>query len=210
MSKYLFPLSFLFFLFEIALATNYFAGSSYFYDFPKCSDLNITLICSNKIDLNEFYFSPNCNLVENQTFINKWVCSCFDGYVLNFTINPASKNNCDIFMVYRYAIELPEAKREIYTSSVTIFYNTTYNTTLNQTLPKEIVYINKTVEVENKTKIEELNQVITQLNKSISEKEIEMEAVKKNLLILLGTAILSLIICLSILIYITIKQMVVK
>jgi len=165
MKAKVFSLSFLFFVFSVALATNYYSGSSYFYDFPSCKNLNITMVCSNKIDLNEFYFSPNCILVENQTYVNKWVCNCWDGYKLNFTINPASNNTCNIYMVYTQIIELPE-KREIY-----IHYSETpiiFNTTLNQTIlekEKIIPYIP-----------EEVNKTINELNKQLEEqKEINKE-----------------------------------
>ena len=160
-----FSLSFLFFVFSVAIATNYYSGSSYFYDFPSCRNLSITMVCSNKIDLNEFYFSPNCILVENQTYVNKWICNCWDGYKLNFTINPASNNTCNIYMVYTQTIELPE-KREIY-----IHYSETpiiYNTTLNQTIlekEKIIPYIP-----------EEVNKTINELNRQLEEqKEINKE-----------------------------------
>jgi len=160
-----FSLSFLFFVFSVAIATNYYSGSSYFYDFPSCRNLSITMVCSNKIDLNEFYFSPNCILVENQTYVNKWICNCWDGYKLNFTINPASNNTCNIYMVYTQTIELPE-KREIY-----IHYSETpiiFNTTLNQTIlekEKIIPYIP-----------EEVNKTINELNKQLEEqKEINKE-----------------------------------
>jgi hypothetical protein len=160
-------LSFFFFVFSVALATNYYGGSSYFYDFPSCKNLNITMICNNKIDLNEFYFSPNCFLVENQTYVNKWVCNCWNGYKLNFTIHPASNNTCDIYIVYTQTIELPE-KREIYIrfSETPIIYNTTLNQTINQTIIEKIVpYVP-----------EDINKTIEELKKSLEvEKEINRE-----------------------------------
>jgi hypothetical protein len=164
-----FSLSFLFFIFSVALATNYYSGSSYFYNFPSCQNLNITMTCSNKIDSGEFYFSPNCYLVEVQPYINKWVCNCWSGYKLNFTINPASNNTCDIYMVYTQTIELPE-KREIYIhySETPIIYNTTLNQTINQTI----------IEKEKITPYipEEVNQTINELSRQLEEqKEISKE-----------------------------------
>jgi len=161
-------LSFFFFVFSIALAANYYSGSSYFYDFPNCQTLNITMICSNKIDLNEFYFSPNCFLVENQTYVNKWVCNCWNGYKLNFTINPASNNTCDIYMVYTQEIEFTE-KREVYVhySETPIIYNTTLNQTINQTIiekEKIVPYIP-----------EDVNRTIDELKKSLEEQKIVNE-----------------------------------
>ena len=158
-------LSFLFFIFSVALATNYYSGSSYFYDFPSCKNLNITMICNNRIDLNEFYFSPNCFLAENQTYVNKWVCDCWNGYKLNFTINPASNNTCDIYMVYTQEIEFPE-KREVYVhySETPIVYNTTLNQTINQTIiekEKIVPYIP-----------EDVNKTIEELKKSLEEQKI--------------------------------------
>jgi hypothetical protein len=123
------------------------------------------MICSNKIDLNEFYFSPNCILVENQTYVNKWVCNCWNGYKLNFTINPASNNTCDIYMVYTQEIEFPE-KREVYVhySETPIIYNTTLNQTINQTIiekEKIVPYIP-----------EDVNKTIEELKKSLEEQKI--------------------------------------
>jgi hypothetical protein len=120
--------------------------------------MNITLVCSEKIDLNEFYFSPNCSLAENQTFVNKWVCDCWDGYKLNFTINPSSQNNCDILMVYTYGIEVPEktvVTEKYYEYPVRYYYNQTVNYTIekNVTDPailKLIEDLSKTLEEKNK------------------------------------------------------------
>jgi hypothetical protein len=153
-------LSFLFFIFSVALATNYYSGSSYFYDFPACQTLNITMICSNKIDLNEFYFSPNCFLVENQTYINKWMCNCWNGYRLNFTLHPASNNTCDIHMVYTQTIELPE-RRDVFISFSRA--PIIYNTTLNQTI----------IEREKITPYipEEVNQTINELSRQLEEQK---------------------------------------
>jgi hypothetical protein len=166
MKAKLFPLSFFFFVFSVALATKYYSGSSYFYDFPTCQNLNITMICSNRIDLNEFYFSPNCSLVEAQTYINKWVCNCWNGYRLNFTINPASNNTCDIYMVYTQTIKLPE-KKEIYIrySETPIIYNTTLNQTINQTVIERLVpYVP-----------EDVNKTIEELKKSLEEQKMVNE-----------------------------------
>jgi hypothetical protein len=131
-------LSFLFLVFPV-FASEYIAGSSYFYDFPTCDKLNVTLVCSQKIDLNEFYFSPNCSLVENQSFMNKWICDCWNGYTLNFTINPASKNDCDIFMVYTYKTEIPEktiVTEKYYEYPVRRIYNQTI--IINNTIERNV------------------------------------------------------------------------
>jgi hypothetical protein len=124
------------------------------------------MICSNKIDIDEFYFSPNCFLVENQTYVNKWVCNCWNGYKLNFTINPASNNTCDIYMVYTQEIAFPE-KREIYVhySETPIIYNTTLNQTINQSVIERLVpYVP-----------DDVNNTIEELKKSLEEQKIVNE-----------------------------------
>jgi hypothetical protein len=84
---------------------------------------------------------------------------------LNFTINPASNNTCDIYMVYTQTIKLPE-KKEIY-----IHYSETpviNNTTLNQTI----------IEREKITPYipEEVNKTIDELSKQLEEqKEVNKE-----------------------------------
>jgi len=161
---------FLFFQITLASAVVYYSGSSYFFDFPKCVDLNITVICEDRIDANEFYFSPNCNLVENQTFVNKWVCNCFDGYVLNFTINPGTRNKCNIYMIYTQELKIEE-KREIYFDVIdhSIVYNYTYNYTCNQT-EKLLPYIP-----------EDINQTINELNQKLEEKEGKIKELMENI-----------------------------
>ena len=164
-------LSFLFLFFPTALATDYIAGSSYFYDFPTCNKLNITLVCSQKIDLNEFYFCPNCSLAENQTFVNKWVCDCWDGYRLNFTINPASQNTCDILMVYTYGIEVPEKTvviEKYYEYPVRYYYNQTVNYTVEKNVTDPAIL--KLIEDLSKT-LEEKNKEIMSYRENISSLE---------------------------------------
>jgi predicted RND superfamily exporter protein len=94
--------------------------------------------------------------------MNKWVCSCWNGYRLNFTINPASNNSCDVYIVYTQEIEFPE-KREVYVhySETPIIYNTTLNQTINQTIiekEKIVPYIP-----------EDVNRTIEELSKSLEE-----------------------------------------
>jgi len=157
---------FLFLILPLVEATTYYSGSSYFLDFPKCERLNITAVCSNRIDLNEFYFSPNCELVENSTFVWKWSCNCSDGYRLNFTINPASENECDLIFTCFYLVVTEEKVENKYYSvssagpiNQTIL-NITNVTVVNQTLPVKIV--NQTIEkwYENTTRIGELEQKV--------------------------------------------------
>jgi len=161
---------FLFFQIALASATVYYSGSSYFFDFPKCVDINITVICEDRIDANEFYFSPNCSLVGNQTFVNKWVCNCFDGYVLNFTINPGARNKCNIYMIYTQELKVEE-KREIYVDVIerSIVYNYTYNYTYNQT-EKLLPYVP-----------EDINQTINELNQKLEEKESKIKELMENI-----------------------------
>ena len=94
----------LFLFLSIANAIPIYAGSSIYRTFPNCLDLNITLLCSLPIE-GEFLPSPNCRLVENQTYLNVWSCDCSNGYVSNLTIAPNAKNDCLIIYDYIQAIE---------------------------------------------------------------------------------------------------------
>jgi len=133
-----------------------------------------------------------------------WKCDCYDGYVLNFTISPASRASCILEFESVYPIKV---KKEIKHETVEIVYNQTH-----------IYQPEKIVEkwVENKTRIEELEKENEELKEKINSLRSELsqfqilnktyheamsEAEKKISIMnfMLGTLSVALIILLSIL-----------
>jgi hypothetical protein len=166
--------SFLFLFVSLALAQKLIAGSTYYFDFPKCYKLNISAFCSPYIEQNEFLFSPNCKITSFDGYRNYWSCDCYDGYRLNLTINPTSITSCLLTFTYTYGIEIPEVTKEYHYTSVGTIREIEYK---NITIEKPVPYIP-----------EEVNQTIEDLNKSLKEKEElilnqskEIESLKLNL-----------------------------
>ncbi|MEM5815830.1 MAG: hypothetical protein QXL14_02165 [Candidatus Aenigmatarchaeota archaeon] len=127
----------LFLLLNVAFADILKAGSSYFFDFPKCEKLNVTFICEERIEDSEFVLN-DCFEYIISGFERKYVCDCFDGYVLNLTINKASKNFCTIFFTWVYKIYAErQVETRIYTGGITQIYNTTNVTNITKYEIKE-------------------------------------------------------------------------
>lgn len=126
-----------FLLFNVAFADILKAGSSYFFDFPKCEKLNVTFICEERIDDNEFILN-NCFEYIASSFERKYTCNCYDGYALNLTINKASKNFCMIFFTWMYKIYGErQVETRIYTDGATQIYNITNITNITKYEIKE-------------------------------------------------------------------------
>jgi len=163
----------LFFLFSfflvLKLGSGFIAGSTYeLLSVEKCEKINISLVCSDKIEEDEFYFFPNCHKVRNEVYNEYWVCDCSDSYTLKFHINQASNNSCNLFINYVYSIEMPPERRSSSHTREVIREKPIVNkTVINRTIiqPERIVYLNIT----NKSLEEELEQLKKALNRSIKE-----------------------------------------
>lgn len=163
----------LFFLFSFFLvlkfSSGFIAGSTYeLLSVEKCEKINISLVCSDKIEEDEFYFFPNCNKVRNEVYNEYWVCDCSDSYTLKFHINQASNNSCNLFINYVYSIEMPPERRSSSHTREVIREKPIVNkTVINRTIiqPEKIVYLNIT----NKSLEEELEQLKKALNRSAEE-----------------------------------------
>jgi len=161
MKKFFSFLSFVLFLTTVHAQT-FIAGSTYTFDFPTCIDLNVTMICDAPIFQNEFTFSPDCEVIEKDTYIWKWNCKCSDGYQLKMTINPASNNSCLIIQTYKYSVVLPEQIKEFHYSSSTHTVEKPENVT-------NVTYVNKTEFVIQKLNETEITERISNLTQRIEE-----------------------------------------
>jgi len=166
---------FLFLFGSIAYGTEIYAGSSLFFDFPNCVSMNVSIICSDIIAENEFSVGPNCKITNTTLHNWVWSCNCYDGYRLNITINPASRNNCTFIITYLQDITVPEKVIERHYSSTEVVVHKPQivsNTTIEKVIQVPVYY-------ENETKIAELNETIQnltgQLNQMISENEMLRE-----------------------------------
>jgi len=167
-------LSPIFLLIPLVSSTPYFAGSTYTFPVEKCSSLNITVVCYFPIDKREFNFT-GCSLVNLTKYQGFWSCNCYDNYKLKMWINPGAENICDVLITYLQKMEVPEQLEEYHYSSYIKEKPTIINIT-NITIEKV-----KEVPIffENKTKVQELNFTIFNLNETINELLKEMVDIKK-------------------------------
>jgi len=181
----------LFFFIGMVHGEIYYSGSTYQIPFSKCSNLNITAICSLPIAEEEYNFD-GCRLTELNTYQALWSCECHDNYILNFRINPRAKNSCTFIFEAIYPISIPpthEVERHHYygviVKNYTIVYNESYRKLYEHysNLSQKLLTKLKVVESERdafKQLVNYLREKLGATNATVEELEELVEQLEEN------------------------------